>query len=185
MNNKWTITGVNCYSTRPVYFTTTLGRHRWYDLCYTWQGCWNAWRNHPIQISNQLIHKCDFGKWLKFHVLALIQPTPLTRLSPACDRSLDNPCTNVDTCISGLSTAILNFWVISACVTIDKDLLEFPPTKNLTYNVILFYHITHIRVVSFSVSRRIYEMSQSRLVTWASRCRLGLVMQRLVYIPGP
>jgi len=44
-------------------------------------------------------------------------------------RSLDNPCTNVDTCISDLTTAILNFWVISAFVTIVKDLLEFLQQK--------------------------------------------------------
>jgi len=35
-----------------------------------------------LQISNQLIHKCGFGKWLKFHVLAILQRSPLTRLSP-------------------------------------------------------------------------------------------------------
>jgi len=63
---------------RPVYFTTTWGCHR-----QTWHGCWNAWRNHPIQNSNPLIHKCGFDKWLKFHVLTLLRRTPLTRLSPA------------------------------------------------------------------------------------------------------
>jgi len=40
-------------------------------------------------------------------------------------RSLDIPFTNEVTCISGFTAAILNFLVISACVTIDKDLLEF------------------------------------------------------------
>jgi len=74
--------------TRPVYFTTTWGRHRWNDFHQIWQGYWNAWPNHPIQSSNQLIHKCGFGKWLKFHVLALLRRSPLTRLKPcraACD----------------------------------------------------------------------------------------------------
>jgi len=51
--------------------------------------------------------------------------------------SLDIPCTNVDTCISGLTAAIFNFWVISAYVTIDKDLLEF--TQHKTKHTTLFY----------------------------------------------
>jgi len=37
----------------------------------------------------------------------------------------------VDTCISSLTTAILNFWVISACITIVNDLLEFPQQKTI------------------------------------------------------
>jgi len=52
-------------------------------------------------------------------------------------RSLDIPCTNVDTCISGLTAAILNFWVISTCVTIDKDFLDF--TQQNTWHTTLFY----------------------------------------------
>jgi len=52
-------------------------------------------------------------------------------------RSLDIPCTNVDTCISGLTAAILNFWVILACVTINKNLLEF--TQQKTWHTTLFY----------------------------------------------
>jgi len=46
--------------------------------------------------------------------------------------SLDIPYTNVDTRISGLTAAIMNFWVISACVTIDKDLLEIEFTQQKT-----------------------------------------------------
>jgi len=68
----------NKKGTRPVYFTTTWGRYHWNYLHQTWQGCWNAWPYHSIQISNQLIHKCGFGKWLKFHVLALLRRSPLT-----------------------------------------------------------------------------------------------------------
>jgi len=52
------------------------------------------------------------------------------------------PCTNVDTCISGLTAAILNFWVISACVTIDKDLLEFTQQKNK--HTTLFIQLYHV-----------------------------------------
>jgi len=75
-------------------------------------------------------------------------------------RSLDIPCTNVDKCISGLTAAILNFWVISTCVTIDKDLLEF--TQQKTWHTTLFYsaissisglfttcyHIAYVRWIS-------------------------------------
>jgi len=64
---RWNrFTGIDCCMSRkirtkimmimkgtwPVYFTTTWGCHRWNDLHQTWQGCWNAWHNHPIQISN-------------------------------------------------------------------------------------------------------------------------------------
>jgi len=75
-------------------------------------------------------------------------------------RSLDIPCKNVDTCISGLNAAILNFWVISTCVTIDKDFLEFTQQKawhtTLFYSAIsrisgLFttcYHIAYFRWIS-------------------------------------
>jgi len=52
-------------------------------------------------------------------------------------RSLDIPCTNVDTCISSLTAAILNCRVISTCVTIDKDFLEF--TQQTTWHTTLFY----------------------------------------------
>ena len=71
--------------TRPRYFTTTWGHHHWYDPNQTWQSWWTAWRYHPCQVSNQTIHNCDFCKRLNFTILALLGPSPLTRLSPACD----------------------------------------------------------------------------------------------------
>jgi len=52
-------------------------------------------------------------------------------------RSLDIPCTSVDTCISGLTASFLNFWVISTCITIDKVFLEF--TEQNTWHTTLFY----------------------------------------------
>jgi len=54
--------------------------------------------------------------------------------------SLDIQCVNVDKCISGLTAAILNFWVISTCVTIDKDFLAF--TQQKTWHTTLFYSAT-------------------------------------------
>jgi len=59
-------------------------------------------------------------------------------------RSLDNPCTNVDTCISGLTATNLNFWVISTCVTIDKDFLEF--TQQKTWHTTFFFYSAISRI---------------------------------------
>jgi len=52
-----------------------MGRHSWSSGLLKRV----TWSPYP----NQLIHKCGFGKWLKFHVLALLRRTPLTRLRPA------------------------------------------------------------------------------------------------------
>jgi len=57
---------------------------------------------------------------------------------------LDIPFTYVDIGISGLTAAILNFWVLP----LKKTSLSLP-NKNLTYNVILFSNITYIRVVYY------------------------------------
>ena len=62
--------------TRPRYFTTMWGRHRWYD-------CWSAWRYHPCQIWKPTIYNCDFDKRLNLTILALLGPSPLTRQSLA------------------------------------------------------------------------------------------------------
>jgi len=84
-----------------------VGWHRWNDLHQTWHDCWNAWRNHPIQISNQLIHKCGFGKWLKFHVLAVLRRTPLT-LPVIIHRN--NPSNDYD------ALSALNYCQVRACM---------------------------------------------------------------------
>jgi len=60
----------------------------------------------------------------------------------------------------------LNFLMISASVTIDKDLLQFTQ-KNITYNVILFSHvISHIRVVFATIWQILDEFRQSKLLLW-------------------
>ena len=70
--------------TQPWYFTTTWGRHvRLYDHNQIGQGCWSAGRYHPCQIWKQTIRNCYFGKRLNFTILALLGPSPFTRLSPA------------------------------------------------------------------------------------------------------
>ena len=69
--------------TRPRYFTTTWGRHCWYDPNQIWQSCWSAGRKQSCQIWNKTIHNCDFSEWLKFTVVALHRLSPLTLLSPA------------------------------------------------------------------------------------------------------
>jgi len=35
----------------------------------------------PYLNFKSIIHKCGFGKWLTFHVLALLRRSPITRLS--------------------------------------------------------------------------------------------------------
>ena len=71
--------------TGPVYFTTMGRRNRWIDLHQILQGWWNSRRYHPRQISNQLVHNCGFGEWLKFALSALLGSSPLTQLAlPGC-----------------------------------------------------------------------------------------------------
>ena len=57
------------------------GCHCLYDPNQIWQGCWSAWRYHPCQIWKQTIHNRDFDKRLNFTIIALLGPSPITRLS--------------------------------------------------------------------------------------------------------
>jgi len=83
-------------------------------------------------------------------------------------RSLDIPCTNVDTCISGLTATILNFWVISACVTIDKDLLEFTQQKPYIHCYIIQpYHVYQVCLLRAAIILILDEFRQSKFLIWS------------------
>jgi len=82
-------------------------------------------------------------------------------------RSLDIPCTNVDTSISGLTAAILYFWVISAFVTIEKDLLKF--TQHKTWLTTLFYLAISVYqgcLLRATILFILDEFHQSKLLLW-------------------
>jgi len=92
-------------------------------------------------------------------------------------RSLDIPCTNVLKCISGLTAAILNFWVISACVTIDKTSLSSPNKKtNIQRYFIPPYHVYQGCLLRATILL-ILDFHQPKLLIWR-HAYWGHVIQR-------
>jgi len=82
-------------------------------------------------------------------------------------RSLDIPCKNMDTCFSELSAAILSFLVISAFVTIAKDLLEFTQQKpNKERYFIQPYHVYQGCLLRATILLILDEFRQSKLQIW-------------------
>jgi len=126
------------------YLLPVNGRHLW----YTTYSDIRQYSHQSLRVTHPQKH--GFNRW---NFVAIMY------------RSLDIPCMNVDKCISGLTAAILNFWVISTYFTVDKDFLEF--TQQNTWHTTLFYSaISRISGLFTTILLILDEFHQSKLLIW-------------------